>query len=81
MLVWRSRRPTTHAHHSQVYSSTSATVEDSRAQQLQRLKDKTKNVNTEKSTTNWARVFAKWQIKERITISPTEICPSELDHH
>ena len=40
--------------------STTKDVE-SRTLELQRLKDKTKNANTEKSTSNWARVFMNWQ--------------------
>ena len=61
---------------------TCSTTEDVESQtlELQRLKDKTKNANTEKSTSNWARVFMNWQSQNGVTISLGEITPTELDN-
>ncbi len=47
--------------------------------ELQRLKDKTKNANTEKSTGNWARRFQKWQEQHGITVCLSVATAGELD--
>ena len=41
-------------------SPTPTTVKECWARELQHLKDKMKNVNMEKSTTNWGQAFEKW---------------------
>ena len=49
-------------------SSTLCLPGPSNAHELQRLKDKNRNKNTDKSTNNWARRFDTWQQHRGITV-------------
>lgn len=47
--------------------------------ELQRLKDKNKNKNTEKSTNTWIKKFVEWQQQTGITLCVSEVTTCELD--
>ena len=56
----------------------------SNAHELQHLKDKNRNINTDRSTNNWARRFETWQNQHDITLTLSEASAGELDeilHH
>ena len=60
-------------------SSTLCLPGPSNAHELQRLKDKNRNKNTDRSTNNWARRFETWQKQRGITVQLCEASASELD--
>ena len=51
----------------------------SAANELQRLKDKNKNKNTERSTNTWAKRFTKWQEQKGIDVSVGKVSATEVD--
>jgi len=60
-------------------SSTLCLPGPSNAHELQRLKDKNRNKNTDRSTNNWARRFETWQKQRGITVQLCEASATELD--
>ena len=60
-------------------SSTLCLPGPSNAHELQRLKDKNRNKNTDRSTSNWARRFETWQKQRGITVPLCDASASELD--
>ncbi len=64
--------------------SSSALKTAAAASELQRLKDKNKNKNTEKSTNTWAKRFTEWQEHKNIDVSAGNVSAAALDevlHH
>ena len=59
-------------------SSTLCLTGPSNAHELQRLKDKNRNKNTDRSTSNWARRFETWQKQRGVTVPLSEASASEF---
>ena len=59
--------------------ATSHTLKLGDAPELQRLKDKNKNRNTERSTNTWVKKFEEWLAEKGKTLSLVEVRSVELD--